>query len=75
MSRPDEGGGSSVFSAISVGSLAAMETDLEGRSKTLQGQSTLKRRAGEFGIGTRSSRTSSTSASGSTTNCRCSVAA
>lgn len=52
MSRPDEGGGSSDFSAISVGSLAAMVTDLEGRSKTLQGQSTLKRRAGEFGIGT-----------------------
>jgi hypothetical protein len=51
MNRPDEGGGSSDFSAISVGSMAAMVTDLEGRSKTLQSQSTLKRRAGEFGIG------------------------
>jgi hypothetical protein len=51
MSRPDEGGGSSDISAITVGSLAAMVTDLEAQAKTLQGQASLKRQVGEYGIG------------------------
>jgi hypothetical protein len=48
MSRPDEGGNSSDISAITVGSLAAMVTDLESQSKTLQSQSSLKRHARSF---------------------------
>lgn len=51
MNRPDDGGGSSDISAITVSLLAAMVTDLEGKSKTLQGVSGLKRRTGEYGIG------------------------
>lgn len=52
MKRPDSGGGnSSDISAITVGSLATMITDLENRSKTLQSLTSLKRRTGEYGIG------------------------
>jgi hypothetical protein len=52
MNRPDPGGGgSSDISAITVGLLSAMITDLESKSTTLQGLSSLKRRVGEYGIG------------------------
>jgi hypothetical protein len=52
MNRPDPGGGgSSDISAITVGLLAAMITDLESKSTTLQGLSSLKQRVGEYGIG------------------------
>ncbi|TDD58299.1 hypothetical protein E1263_19995 [Kribbella antibiotica] len=51
MKRPGSGGNSSDISAITVGSLAAMITDLENRSKTLQSLTSLKRRAGEYGVG------------------------
>ena len=53
MNRPDEGGGGSAdISAISPGSLSEMINDLAARSQELQGKSSLKRRLGEYGIGT-----------------------